>query len=260
MTEPSGKPEAASDKLKSGAQGLLPYALGAGLMWLGWQAVITPLALRAPGEHAIRLTPGSHTVLARAADEELRAGRDENALELARRSLALAPFDSRAVRVLGLAEAEAGNRERADALLTLAGNWSLRDSTAHGWLVENRLQNGDYAAAFAHADTLARRRPEQAAVIYDLFATAMEADPRAVPYVADLVSNQPPWRRDFLDSLYAREGGMALAAQLALVLGGKEGEFSDTELATLYTTLFRAGQFPALVQVRDGLGRPSPQL
>jgi len=242
----------ASPVLGYGAVGL-----AVGLIWLGWQVVLVPLADRAPAEHAVRLSPGSAVVLADASESEWRAGRLENADALARMALERAPFNLQALRIVGLVEGETGDRGVADDLLTLAGNWSLRDDSSHSWLIDNRLRRGDYGSAFAHADTLARRRAEVRPQLFDLFGTAMESDPRSVPFLAGELADSPPWRGAFISSLYQRDGGVALAAQLAILMKDSEGRFSDIELQQLYQRLYSAGQTDALRQVRTALDRPS---
>lgn len=242
------------------ASPLLGYGavgLAIGLIWLGWQVVLVPLADRAPAEHAVRLSPGSAVVLAEASEAEWRAGRMDNADALARMALERAPFNLQALRVVGLVEGETGDRALADDLLTLAGNWSLRDDSSHSWLIDNRLRRGDYGSAFAHADTLVRRRAEVRPQVFDLFGTAMETDPRSVPFLAGELADGPPWRAAFINSLYQREGGVALAAQLAMVMADSEGRFSDAELQQLYQSLHSAGQIGALGQVRSALDRPA---
>jgi hypothetical protein len=241
----------------SPALGYGAVGLAIGLIWLGWQVVLVPLTDRAPSEHAVRLSPGSAVVLAEAAEDEWRAGRMDNADALARLALERAPFNLQALRVLGLVEGETGDRALADDLLTLAGNWSLRDDSSHSWLIDNRLRRGDYGSAFAHADTIVRRRAEVRPQVFDLFGTAMETDPRSVPFLAGELSDDPPWRAAFINSLYQREGGVALAAQLAMVMKDSDGHFSDAELQQLYQRLYSAGQIGALRQVRTALDRPA---
>ncbi len=250
-------PDETSAPKTSPVLGYGAVGLAVGLIWLGWQVVLVPLADRAPAEHAVRLSPGSAVVLADASESEWRAGRLENADALARMALERAPFNLQALRIVGLVEGETGDRGVADDLLTLAGNWSLRDDSSHSWLIDNRLRRGDYGSAFAHADTLARRRAEVRPQLFDLFGTAMESDPRSVPFLAGELADSPPWRGAFISSLYQRDGGVALAAQLAMLMKDSEGRFSDIELQQLYQRLYSAGQTDALRQVRTALGRPS---
>ncbi len=240
------------------------WALIAGGVVLGWQVVIQPLIQRAPAEIAIRLAPTSPLVLRRAAESELLAGdkdrdpaRYRNAADLSRDALARSPFDVRALRVVGLTEARAGREAAADDILTLAGNWSLRDDPSHAWLVEHRLKQGDYASAFAHADTLVRRRDDIRPRVFELFTTAATVDTRrALPEIAALLSARPPWRQAYLESLYANPRGLQVAVNLAVLLQAGRAPLTNDELRQLYFQLLDKGQVDAVRVVRARLNRP----
>lgn len=233
------------------------YGLVAGAVVLGWQIAIQPLIQRAPVEVAIRLAPGSPLVLRRAAESELAAGRTNNAAELSRAALTRSPFDVRALRVLGLAEARAQREDAADDILTLAGNWSLRDDPAHAWLVERRLRRGDYSSSFAHADTLVRRREDIQPQVFRLFTAAAAQDPqRALPVVARLLAARPPWRMAFLAGLNQTTEGLQVAASLAVLLQTSREPFTNDELQQLYIALIRAGGIESMQIIRGRLNRP----
>lgn len=204
----------------------------------------------------MRLSPGSPEVLRRAAEAELLSERFENAQALSTDSLARAPFNARALRVRGLTEAKLGNTDRADEMLTLAGNWSLRDDPAHAWLIENRLRRGDYRSAFAHADTLARRRSELYPPVFRLFTAAAVQDPRALPVIAELLSRNPPWRLAFLEHLHEAENGAPVVGGLAVALEPTGAPFTAYELQRLYTVWLAAGRFEGVLEIRRRLGRP----
>lgn len=233
------------------------YLLVAGAVWLGWEIVKTPLAIRTPPATAIRLAPTSPEVLRRAAEGELLAGRVDNARMLASEALIRAPFDARAMRVRGLAEAKLGSVARADEMLTLAGNWSLRDDPAHAWLVEQRLRGGDYGSAFAHADTLARRRTDLHPSVFQLFTLAAGSDTRAIPHLARLLAAQPPWRSAYLDYLHEDDSRAPVAGALVVALNPTSGRFSTLELKQLYTTWAATGRMEGIKDVRRRTGRPS---
>lgn len=255
---------------RAGGRGWLteyaPYALTIGAIWLGWQILLQPVIQRAPPELAVRVAPGSPLVLQRAAEAEFVAGekdddarRYDNAASLARDALALAPFNVRALRVVGLTEARAGREPIADEILTLAGNWSLRDDPAHAWLVEYRLRRGDYASSFAHADTLARRREDIRPQIFRLFTLAAATDTaRALPEVARLLDARPPWRQSYFDSLYVSGEGLQVAANLAVLLQRGKAPLSNEELTQFYQHLLDKGQLEAARTVRAHLNRPPP--
>ena len=238
-------------------EGVAPHALTVGAVVLGWQIVIQPLIQRGPVEAAIRVAPGSPLVIRRAAEAELTAGRTDNAAALGRNALRRSPFDVRALRVVGLTEARAGRTAQADQLLTLAGNWSLRDDPAHAWLVGNRLRRGDYASAFAHADTLARRRADIRPQVFHLFTTAATQDPsRALPVLAGLLAAEPPWRSVYLSNLNGSVEGLRVAVNLALLLQRGRTALNDAELQRLYIALVGQSQIGALKTLRNRLNRP----
>ncbi|WP_420472439.1 hypothetical protein [Brevundimonas sp. FT23042] len=237
------------------------YALIAGAVVLAWQIVLQPVIHRAPPAVAVRIAPASPLVLSRAAESELTANRPESAALLAREALARAPFNARALRIVGLAEARAGRTEAADELLTLAGNWSLRDDPSHAWLIERRLRQGSYTSAFAHADTLLRRREDLWPQIFKLFETAATSDAqRAIPPIAALLEANAPWRLYFLNSLYRTPDGLRVAMALALMLEESKAPLSNIELSQLYGALLSANLVPAIKALRTELGRPAAGL
>ena len=237
--------------------GWVPYVLTVGAVLLGWQIAIQPLMQRAPVKAAIRLAPGSPQVLARAAESELIAGRNDNAAVLARNALVRAPFDVKALRVAGLTEARAGRLDQADQMLTLAGNWSLRDDPTHAWLVEHRLRRGDYASSFAHADTLVRRRPDVQPQVFRLFTTAAIQDPqRALPVIARLLAGNTPWRGDYFRNLNTTLEGLQVSATLATMLQPSRTPLTNDELEPLYLSLLAKGQIDAVRILRNRLNRP----
>lgn len=233
----------------------LPYVLTAVLVWLGWQVVVALLVQRAPVEVAVRVAPGSAQVLSRAAEAELVADRREQAHELAALALARAPFDVRALRVFGLSAADP-NAAATDEILTLAGNWSLRDDPAHAWLVNRRLRQGDYVGAFGHADVLARRRPDLYRTIFDLFTTAAASDPRAMPALAARLSAEPDWRPAYLEDLRRAPQAAIVQAGLAQLLERSQAPLTDDELGAIYGDWLDTRRLPGLAALRARLARP----
>ncbi len=253
-----GADKAAATRPRFGAGDVGSYGLIVGAVVLGWQIAIQPLLQRAPVVAAIRLAPGSPSVLRRAAESELAAGRVDNAAALSRDALARSPFDARALRVLGLTEAQAGREDAADDILTLAGNWSLRDDPTHAWLIERRLRQGNYVSAFAHADTLVRRRQDIQAGVFRLFTAAGAEDPqRSLPVTADLLAANPPWRAAYLASLNQTPEDLQVHMNLAIRLQASPAPLSNVELQHLYQALLNKGQIDAVRTVRARLNRPA---
>lgn len=233
------------------------YALLALTVWLGAEAIKVPVSLRAPVGLSVRIAPQSSEVLGRAAEAELAAGRTQAAQAIAGEALSKAPFNVRALRVWGLAEAGDDSSPVADEVLTLAGNWSLRDTPTHAWLVRERLLKGNYASSFAHADTLVRRRTEMYPQVFDLFATALTADPRAQGAIVPLLEASPPWRRAFVLFLAGREDGDMALAQLAIAMQTTPRPFTNDELSIAYLNWVNETRYPLVLEVRRRLGRPA---
>lgn len=240
---------------QSPARAWAPYVLTALAIWLGWQIVTALMVQRAPAESAVRIAPGSAQALSRAAEAELVAERPDQAADLAILSLRAAPFDVRALRVLGLVRART-DEAAADESLTLAGNWSLRDDPSHAWLMNRRLRAGDYVGAFGHADTLARRRVELRPTLFHFFTTAAALDPRALPALIDRFGAMPNWRADYFESLRATPDGPMIQAALAVGLNDGLGRLNDAELQTIYFEWEAAGRLPGLRALRTRLARP----
>lgn len=243
-------------------RGSAPFIVTAVAVFLGWQIVREMAIQRLPPPLAVRVAPGGASTLSRAAESEFTAGRFDNAEYLARLSLAKAPFSVRTLRVIGLVEARKGQTARADNLLTLAGNWSLRDDPAHAWLFEHRLRRGQYGSAFAHADTLARRREDMWPKLFELFAVAGTEDPRALPVLVALVAKKPPWRQAFLNGLIdaPTPRNQLLLATIATSLQQTKGPLNNDELVQVYQSLLRSRQEELLVVVRARIGRPATSL
>lgn len=232
------------------------YAAVVCCIWLGWEIVKTPVLVRAPASVSIRLAPNSPEVLRIAAESEFAAGRIENARQLSEASLARAPFNARALRVRGLVESKAGETSRADSILTLAGNWSLRDDPAHAWLMESRLRRGDYVSAFGHADTLARRRLDLYPRMFEFFAVAASTDPRAVAPLLGLLAKRPPWRASFLAYIQETPRFDQLTATLVAALEKSDSALTDAELSAFYSAWAARAQYANVRAVMKLLGRP----
>lgn len=231
----------------------VPYIATALCIWLGWQCIQMLLAGRGPPALAVSVAPRSPVALGRAAEQELVAQRPQNAETLAFAALGIAPFDVRAMRIAGLATAENGDTAVADQILTLAGNWSLRDTPTHAWLVAQRLRQGSYTSAFAHADTIARRRFDAQPQIFSLFTTAALDDPRSIPVTTRLVGQRPPWRWAYVKSLAETKGGDAVLATMAVALKDSDGRLQNDELQLLFGRWLSEGRIPAIAWLRGQL-------
>lgn len=243
---------------RSGLKGIARYGVITLAVLLAWQMVVALMADRAHVSVAVSLAPGSSVALTRAADSELEAKRYDNAADLARRALRAAPFNVRALSVVGRVQSATGDIDGADQTLTLAGNWSLREDPTHAWLTDRRLRQGNYASAFAHAETLVRRRGAAEPQVFELFTVAA-AEPAGLSALLRALSTSPPWRNRYMAFLTAKKGMDAdlLLSALALNLQNSAAPLSDAELHYLYSRWLAARQLPLVKEVRARLNRPA---
>ena len=234
-----------------------PYVFGVAAVWLGWQILINPLLERAPLELAVRLAPGSPSVLTRAARDAFEDKRYEDALVLAQEALRPAPFNIDALNVAGLSEAALGREDQADEILTLSGNFSLRNDPSHTWLIQRRLRQGDVASAVAHAETLARRQTPAAPQVYKLFTALAQSDPRGLQVIARLLSVDPPWRTSYFADLRKTDAGNAILAGYIIALQPNKGAATDDELTLTYRSWLNEGRLGLIMAVRQQIGRPA---
>lgn len=226
-------------------------------VWIAWQIVRNALVMTVPPELALRLGPDSPTVLARAAESELRAGHTEAARRYARQALVRKPFNVAALRVAGMAADRDGDKAAADRMLTLAGNWSLRDDPAHSWLVKRRLEQGQSASALAHADTLMRRRTDVRPRYFDLMiALALRNDRQAQGAMVALLQRNPPWRLDFFIHALERREGLPVAAALVAAMRSGPHPVTVEEKARVYQTLIAQGRTDVLRALIAEVGGP----
>ena len=236
---------------------IVEYGIIALAVVLAWQMVVALFAERAPVEAAVRLAPSSPTALVRAAGSELEAGRRDNAADLARTALRIAPFNVRALSIVGRTQDLAGDVRAADDTMTLAGNWSLRDDPTHAWLMNHRLRQGDYASAFAHAETMARRETPAQPQLFEMFTVAALADPRGLSALVKALALAPPWRTSYIGFVRDRPGTDQLLADLAVNLQPTGKPLTDAELSGLYRRWMNARQPGVIRTLQRAIGRPA---
>lgn len=230
----------------------LVFTLIVGCIWTGWQIVRHAYAQVMPPQQAVRLNPESPSALSKAAAETLAQGRPDQARRLASRSLAIQPFNVRALRVMGFVAEGEGSPERADRLITLAGNWSLRDGPAHSWLVRRRIAQGQIPSAMAHADAILRRRPDQYGPFFDVLSrSALSGDRAGQGALIELVRREPPWRAAYLNALVGDPQRLVIAVALAASLKEGPGRFTEDETARVYAAVAAINQPELLRRLRE---------
>jgi hypothetical protein len=110
------------------------------------------------------------------------------------------PLNAQALRILGQAADAARDDADAAKFMQSAVRLSLHETTAAYWLMRKSTAAKDYSTAIYYADVLLRTRPEFAPYVVPLLARAAE-DRQAIGLLKTVLSNDPPWRKQFLVAL-----------------------------------------------------------
>jgi tetratricopeptide (TPR) repeat protein len=110
------------------------------------------------------------------------------------------PLNVRALRILGqLAEADSDD-EDATKFMHAADDLSLHENYASYWLMRRSATTGDYKSAIYYADVLLRTNPQSSAYVVPVLAQISE-DKAGATLVKALLTDNPPWRRQFISML-----------------------------------------------------------
>lgn len=201
---------------------------------LAWQVMATASTSEPQSAALIRLAENHVASAGEDADWTQVAG-------LARRALKANPLETRALVLLALA-AEAEEEDRLAArLVSLAGARTLRDATAHRWLFELSLRQGDYAAALSHADLMLRVHPRlRGTLLPALMAVASKPAGRGA-FVARL-GTAPPWRSWFLQEYSRLAADPSEPTPLYTALQSASRPPTESELAPHLDRLIAAGR------------------
>lgn len=249
----AGRPDAARDGARRRAW-VGPAVLGLAGLALGWAIVVQALIQVAPTRLALAVAPDSPSATADAAQDAYTAKQTPRAAALARRSLALQPFDVVALRVAGLADAARNGADHADQTMTLAGDWSLRDQLSQAWLFGQRLRHRAYGSAFAHADALMRMDSDILPPMFKLFDEIVSYDPKALGALGQRLASGPPWRQAYFESLGGDPQRQLIAAELATGLAASPHPATRPELSALLANLVVQQRYALADQVWRRVG------
>ncbi|RYF10345.1 MAG: hypothetical protein EOO77_21725, partial [Oxalobacteraceae bacterium] len=139
--------------------------LRAGLWTVGWLALAVPIARvqladlavvnHVPGQ-ALVFDAGLGRGLAGLAVARQLQGQPQDAITLGRAALMREPMNTAALRALGFALEQTGDKDAANRILFLAGRLGWRDVALQLWLIKAFALQGNVAASLHRADALAR--------------------------------------------------------------------------------------------------------
>jgi hypothetical protein len=176
----------------------------AGLWITGWLAIAVPIARvqladlavinHVPGQ-ALLFDRGQGRGLAGLAVARQLQGQQQEAITLARAALKREPMNVAALRALGFALEQTGDKDTANRILFLAGRLGWRDVAVQLWLAKTLALQGHVAAALHRADALARvnRVPT---ITFPIFVASIADDQLREALVQELL-DRPNWRGTF---------------------------------------------------------------
>ncbi len=213
---------------------LTRLSLAGGLCLLAWQVIAT----------ASTPEPESAVFLRVAEDHVGSAGENADWAEvaaLARRALEANPLETKALVLLALAaEAEEDNR-LAVRLVSLAGARTLRDATAHSWLFELSLRQGDYDAALSHADVILRVHPRLRGMLLPALM-ALASWPAGRGAMVAKLETAPPWRSWFLREYSRQSADPSEPTPVYMALQSASRPPASAELSPHIDRLIEAGR------------------
>jgi len=110
------------------------------------------------------------------------------------------PLNARALRILGQLAHATGDKSRAAPYMQMAARRSVQESVAVHWLMQDKHEKKEYAAALYFADALLRTSWKAMPGVLPTLGSMAE-DPEARVELEKLLAGNPPWRRAFLSAL-----------------------------------------------------------
>jgi hypothetical protein len=114
--------------------------------------------------------------------------------------LAHDPLNARAFRILGQLADIAPDDGLAERFMKAAARRSLQETAAVTWLLQKSSERQDYATALKYGDILLRTRPQAISQVTPILAGIAE-NKIGNGAIKQLLADNPPWRRQFLQNL-----------------------------------------------------------
>ncbi len=125
---------------------------------------------------------------------------NRDARGMAETAIANDPFNARGLRLLGQMADNAGEMERAGALMSAAAHRSLREGVAAYWLMQQSFTRREFVKGLEFADSLLRSNPALLPVLSPTLAQ-VATDAEGINALKVLLETNPPWRSQFLTAM-----------------------------------------------------------
>lgn len=200
--------------------------------WLVYQittASFAGLAARSgdPRLLAISATPSHPDAASRWAQALLVAGRSADAARLARSVVRVDPTNDGAVRVLGLATEQLGDRAQGTRIMRQAASLGWRDTPTQLWVLRDAAVRDDAVTVIQRADALARRG-RSSALTRGVFLAALN-EPRLRAALAESLGSAPVWRPAFFADVRQRLPAQSAPGMAALLDGMRARGYAVTQ-------------------------------
>lgn len=205
------------------ARAVIAIVLGAVLSWQIGTSAFAALAARStdPRLLAVMGTPAHPQAGSMLAERLLVEGERDGAAQLARSVVVADPTNDRAVRVLGLAIEQQGQRAQGAAIMRQAAALGWRDTPTQLWLLRDATLRDDYTTLIDRSDALARRN-RSGELTQGIFLAAITEPHLRSALVASL-ARQPMWRGAFFANVRQRLPETSIASMEALFHDMKAG-------------------------------------
>jgi tetratricopeptide (TPR) repeat protein len=226
--------------MRAGILRLVAAIAGAALLWLVVSnGVAAGLANAGRYQSAVALAPDADR-LSLWAQQLFFEHRFEEAIATARAALRISPLQTRAARVIGMAELALGRDDSGVDAMNAAALGGWRDNPTQLWIMQMALYGGDYDTAMRRADALIRRDmiPDR---VFAAFR-AMDANLAFRQSLIKRLDDQPDWRGlMFLDFRRAGQPEIPAIVDLIADLGATSRPATDLELFALVERLLELG-------------------
>jgi len=138
--------------------------------------------------------------------------------------------------------------ERVRQLMQAAVARSRRESVAVFWLLNDTFNRGEFDAAIAHAEALARMTPRLSSFAYS-YLWAIARDKRGRELVIARLSEQPFWRHGFFSAMPRHTSNPAVPLELIAELRARGAPVDNRELRPYLRTMVAKGQVAQAYQV-----------
>jgi tetratricopeptide (TPR) repeat protein len=208
-----------------------------------WLAPGQPLALVNLADHTLNVQRNAGLPRPETSDQTSQKGVTANVVRAwADSALMQDPLNARALRILGQLAIAENNEADALKFMQVAARLSLHESAAVYWLVQNAAKAKDYKTVIYYANALLRIRPDLGDYVLPLLARIAE-DKGSNKLLESVLSDNPPWRGQFLERLPASVTDLRTPLYLLLALKASASPPTSADVAPYIKFLIELKQY-----------------